>query len=454
MRTAGAAIAGFGEIVAAAPFQPELPPAPIQILGLYEAIGLQFEALWVAGMTDEALPRAPRPHPLLPIAWQRERGVPRSDASRELAFAREAASWLLRAAPAVVVSHASMVDDRPSLPSEAFPPGTAMAADVPTLPAQAAFVRRPRLERVVDAAAPPVAAGERVGRGSSLVAAQSDCPFQALGGRKAMRTVARDVDRPHGDGAGHARARGARGVLGRRRKPRMASTLLAAADERRSAARPARDRRRSDAAALAPPPGGGTRRKASAWPVLLDDWPAAEASGLLLEGRRRPRQAVTLSLPPLELDLRLDRVDRLADGGVAILDYKTGKVPRAARWTRDRPEATQMALYTLAWREAHPADRVRAAVLAQVKRGETKAVGLYADEEARIDSPSGKDDGSVTDWDALAARWGELMRSLATAFARGEAAAAPREASICRYCARQSLCRIDAVARDDEEEGA
>ena len=59
-----------------------------------------------------------------------------------------------------------------------------------------------------------------------------------------------------------------------------------------------------------------------------------------------------LVLGALELELRLDRLDELADGGAAIVDYKTGKVSSPARWIADRPEATQLALYTLARRAA------------------------------------------------------------------------------------------------------
>jgi hypothetical protein len=50
---------------------PESPPASIQILGGLEAAGLPFDALWVAGLAAERWPPAPRPNPLLPLAWQR-----------------------------------------------------------------------------------------------------------------------------------------------------------------------------------------------------------------------------------------------------------------------------------------------------------------------------------------------------------------------------------------------
>jgi inactivated superfamily I helicase len=42
-------------------FQPETPAVPIQILGPLEADHLEFDHLWVLGLTDEAWPRMARP---------------------------------------------------------------------------------------------------------------------------------------------------------------------------------------------------------------------------------------------------------------------------------------------------------------------------------------------------------------------------------------------------------
>ena len=68
-------------------FQPEGTDAPIQLLGVLEGAGLDFDALWVAGLSADRWPPAPAPNPLLPLHWQRERNVPRSSAENELAHA-------------------------------------------------------------------------------------------------------------------------------------------------------------------------------------------------------------------------------------------------------------------------------------------------------------------------------------------------------------------------------
>ncbi|MBE7521532.1 MAG: PD-(D/E)XK nuclease family protein [Burkholderiales bacterium] len=451
----GAAIAAFTAQVAASPFQPESADAPIQILGLYEAVGLPFDALWISGMDDETLPRAMRPHPLIPIAWQRDRGAPRSDPARELAFARALAGTLRQSAPTVVVSHARRVDDRPALPTDVFPRGVPVDAPVPPLPAQTMFARRPLLERMVDATAPPLASDERLSRGSGLVTAQSDCPFQALAACRwradrwpqaqvglspmergnlihaALAAFWREVR----DHAGLVALRSAEANY-RDTLQRVANAALGVIDATRW--------RRLPPAVRA---GEAARLERT-----MDDW-------LAIETERPPFEVLdvehetSLALAPLRIGLRLDRIDRLADGGVAILDYKSGRVPSAGRWQDDRPKAVQMGLYTLAWREAHPDDRVRAAVLACLKRGETKAVGLYADGAARVGAAPKAKGNDVVDWPLLEARWAAVMGALVRSFADGEALVSPRKAALCQTCARQALCRVDGFDDDDADDG-
>ena len=55
-------------------FQPEAPDVPIQVLGVLESAGLEFDHLWVMGLTDEAWPIPARPNPFIPVALQRAAG--------------------------------------------------------------------------------------------------------------------------------------------------------------------------------------------------------------------------------------------------------------------------------------------------------------------------------------------------------------------------------------------
>ncbi|MBP8139208.1 MAG: PD-(D/E)XK nuclease family protein [Burkholderiales bacterium] len=450
------ALALLAELAAATPYQPEAPPAPIQILGLIEAIGLPFDALWVAGMSDAAWPRSPRPHPLLPVRWQRERGVPRSDAAGELAWAREVVAWFRRAAPVVITSHAANGDDGPATRSALFADAETIAIDVPATAARRMFDARPARVRLVDPVAPAPAPGERHRKGSGLIEAQSACPFQAVAAARwradAWPAAAIGLTPMERGILVHA----ALAAFWRETRDHAALVALAAdpgpyADARERAARAAMAeiddaRWRRVPAAVRALEAGRLARLLGAWLDAVE-LPRSPFAVVHVEHEER------LVLGALELELRLDRLDELADGGAAIVDYKTGKVSSPARWIADRPEATQLALYTLARRADHPFAGVRAVVLGQVRPGDCKAVGVYADAAARWGAPPMRNPGAgIVDWPAHEARWGALMHGLADEFVRGHAAVAPRDAAACRSCARQALCRVGEVSVPEDEE--
>ena len=52
----------------------------------------------------------------------------------------------------------------------------------------------------------------------------------------------------------------------------------------------------------------------------------------------------TVHLDGLTLDLRLDRIDRLSDGSLLVIDYKSGNVSPNA-WELPRPDDVQLPLY-------------------------------------------------------------------------------------------------------------
>ena len=460
VRVGGAeAVRALAEAAAATPFQPESAPAPIQIVGLIESIGLPFDALWLAGMGDDAWPRPTRPHPLLPIRWQRERGVPRSDAAGELAWARAVTARWLRAAPEIVVSRAPSAEQREAVLSPLFAPVVEATLDVPPSPARLAFDARVPLESLDDALAPPFDAGEKARATASTIEAQSACAFKAL-----AATRWRSEPWP---------------ALSMGLTPAERGDLVHAALEaffatvRTSealAALVANEAALADACAAAVQR-SLARLRPERWDEIPDAVRAGEAGRVArqleqwlrtVEAARAPFEVVgtemkvPLALGPLALSLRIDRVDALPGGGVAIVDYKTGAAPSVKRWTAPRPEATQLALYARAWRDAHPDLPVRATAIAQVRPGDCAVVGVFAEAALRFDAAAEKTQAVPADWAAFEAMRDAQVLSLAEAFARGEASVAPRRLAECRTCGRQSLCRIGDASDDDAdvEEGA
>jgi probable DNA repair protein len=435
-------------------FQPEAPGARIRVLGLLEATGLAFDALWVAGMGSDAWPRAPEPSPLLPIAWQRERGVPRASAEGELAFARDVTATLAHAAREVVFSYAASADDHPLSPSPllaGLPPLDAAGPREST--AGRLFGARPALESIVDAFAPALVPGAPLPGGAGLVDKFSACPFQATAAYRwraepwpAAVIGLTPIERGK---LVHATLDAFwRGVGSHARLVAMRDVSLDAA--------------LTDAFATAKATLRETR-----WDALPPAVAASEGTAILAVVREwlaieRDRSAfrvvanelkTTLQLAGHTLDVRLDRVDALASGGVAVVDYKTGMAVRSARWFDDRPQGMQLALYAKARTQVEPAEAVRALVYAQLRTGRVRAVGLAA-----ADAPwPGRDVDRVeaSEWDDVRARLDAGAEAIVSAFASGDARIAPRDANlVCRLCRLRALCRfggsIDEVPDDSE----
>ena len=98
-------------------FQPQSPDTPIQIMGLLETAGLQFDYLWVMGLHDNTWPESARPNPFLPLTLQRQHNLPHSSAERELAFAQLITQRLFSSAKHIVVSYPQQEADRKLHPS-------------------------------------------------------------------------------------------------------------------------------------------------------------------------------------------------------------------------------------------------------------------------------------------------------------------------------------------------
>ena len=161
-------------------FQPETPEAPVQVLGVLESAGLAFDALWLAGMTDEAWPLAARPNPFLPPALQKKAGIPEASAEQTLARGRRITEGWLAAAPEVVVSHPAWEEDRKLVVSP-------LVAEIPISPLPETRAPRWRdlifaaraIESAPDGSAPALATKTPRG-GTRILADQAACPFRAF----------------------------------------------------------------------------------------------------------------------------------------------------------------------------------------------------------------------------------------------------------------------------------
>ena len=164
-------------------------------------------------------------------------------------------------------------------------------------------------------------------------------------------------------------------------------------------------------------------------------------------------QAIETDVEGVAVNVRIDRIDALSSGGLAIVDYKSGRVVAPQRWFAARPEGIQLAVYAHAVEHAAGAP-LRALAFAQLKAGDIEVKGL-------VDGPdvwpgldiAGASRVPVRDWADARATLRDELAMLAREIRDGVARVAPRRPSTCQYCGLQPLCRIrlldDGAPADD-----
>jgi ATP-dependent helicase/DNAse subunit B len=141
----------------------------------------------------------------------------------------------------------------------------------------------------------------------------------------------------------------------------------------------------------------------------------------------------------------MDRIDRLEDGRLLIIDYKTGK-PKKFDALAERLPQPQLPAYAIAV-------GARAAAVATVYLGREgvayRGIADRSDRVSRLPAPKKGEPG----WEELMQRWQRQLQGLVDQFLRGEAIVWPLPQA-CDYCHLSLLCRIEpnAVESDEDED--
>lgn len=453
--SATAAIRQLRELAMRTPFEPQEVAAPLLVIDPDTALGMRFDAIWVAGVDVARWPAPASPDPFLPRDWQVRQGLPASTPELAARAARRTLARLSHAAPAVLCSVPRFEDEAPLLPS-------ALVAELPRAndlalwrepePARALFDARPTLETIVDGALPAFAAHEVVKGGARLLELQAACPFRAavelrLGGRVLEDPVAGIAPTERGKLAHFALQRFWSEV--REQAALLALSPGALADKVAAVATDVLQPLRQDADEV--------RHR------LLDfeqRWLEARVLELLaLDAQREPftvahvEASHNVDVGGVQVRVVLDRVDRLGDGSYAFVDYKTGRNAQPAAWLGERPEQPQLPLYV---RTVAP-DEVGAVAFATVRKGHTGYAG-WARRDGVFSALTTFDAArkpfrEYADWKALLQQWEHRLDALGREHAQGDASLAPNPTQACRYCHLCGLCR-SAEAVIVIEEGA
>ncbi len=421
-------------------FQPESPDAPIQLLGVLESAGLRFDCLWVSGLTDEAWPLEARPNPFIPVALQKQAGVPQASAEASAALARRITEEWQGAAQEVVFSYPTKQDDRDLAPSPLIARIPESPLDIPGFPRYRDLLfTSKKVISIEDRFGPRVPPG-KVRGGTRVLADQAACPFRAFARwRLAAEPLEAPMPGPNASDRGillhalmrniWAEVKSSRHLHGQDLGPVIQNAAAAAVKELGLEGRFAELERARIA------------RLGKEWLDLEKGRKDFEVAFL-----EHPR---TLRVAELEFSSRIDRMDRLDDGGHVLIDYKTGGgriTPK--QWEPPRPDDPQLPLYAAAADE-----ELAAVVFAKLRPGDMRFMG-FSRAEKLIPKVQ-----IYRDWPGLLQQWRKEAGALGAAFAAGEAPVDPkRDLKTCLRCDLQTLCRVyekfNVLEEIEDEEGA
>jgi ATP-dependent helicase/nuclease subunit B len=426
-------------------FQPQSPPACIQILGLLEAGGLTFDHLWIMGLDDRSWPPLPAPNPFIPHRLQKQLNMPNASAERELIYCQKLTDQLLKHSHTAIFSHSIQEDEmtlRPSALIKHFPllDREKILSGHFISEAEHLYALR-QIESIDDFIGPPLCMDEILQGGTSIFKLQAMCPFKAF---SELRLQARFIEPPTGGLRAQDRGKILHKVL------ELCWLTLKNSEQLHALDFNALDQLITDCIEQTFSQSKATlsRKKLSRYlqiekkrlQKLLHQW-------FELEKNRPPFRVIAceeereVTLGPIHFKRRIDRIDQLENDEKLIIDYKTGKNNFIKAWFGPRPDEPQLPLYcvtepepisAIAFAELHPA-------LIDLKGISKEKLNFLA-----IKSLTESKQGDALVWEDQIAQWREVLINIGQDFCAGNAHIDPKDPiETCRQCHLHPLCRIN-----------
>jgi ATP-dependent helicase/nuclease subunit B len=409
--------------------------SPIQILEAAEAAGLAFDRAFLTGLSEENWPPRISLSPLIPLQLQRACRIPGSTPESYRIFAENSTSALFAAASIIAATYSDRLSP---MAAPYVAPGDHSPRWQGKTPLQS--YKPVNLECVTDTNAPPFHLTENSRGGTSILRAQSACPFRAFA---EMRLQAQSPD--EACFGFDARDRGAflhkaleivwkkietqeqlRSLEPSELKELIQSSLEEAVKCHERDSEFHRQASNAERERLA---------------EIILEWLALERERLQPFIVQTVEQERFFDVAGMRLSLRIDRIDQLPNGNLLLIDYKSGEQSRK-KLIGDRPEEPQLLVYAAALGE-----QVEGIFFGQLKPRDLKAIGHSR--EAQFDSKEAEVHGAQ--WDSRVSIWRQTVERIGQQFVEGYAAVAPRFGA-CSYCNIKPLCRIqERLATSTEE---
>ena len=431
------------------PFQSKTPEHSIQVIGLLESSGMQFDYLWVMGCHHEALPAHPEPNPFIPYEIRNKYSIPRSNPQRELKFTEQSLTRLLMAAPDVHFSyplHEGDMDLEMSPLLKRFPQDKKAPYLSNRIKDQVRAMNQ--LEKFTEPAFLQVTDSEKnqygtqgISSGYALLKDQVDCPFRAFARHRlnSQRTPVAEIDFDNLD-RGNLIHKALELFWDKTRNRKNLSNLSHGILEKRI------EECVQEALKLCSQRTTGqtqfNKLEIERNVRLIHDW-------LLNIERERPdfqvlhnEEDVSINLCGIKLSLRIDRIDEIPGKGLLLIDYKTGREAKPAEWFAEKIRAPQLPLYATAQPPVGLA-------YGHLTLGKPEFKGTADLPLGKLKNYDFAKDTGCSTWKELLSYWKNNLNRVADEFLQGNNQVLPvNKGEPCLHCEFNSLCRIQEIPED------
>jgi probable DNA repair protein len=434
-------------------FEPATPDVPVTLTEAIDDPLVAYDGIWVAGLNAESWPAPPRADPFVPIAVQRAAGFQPASAHGQLERAQQAMAAWRRCAGQLMLSWPESDADVPLQPSHLL--GVpARARDAASIPPRAdrllaALQQQAHRERRPADPALPWPAGQRLSGGVKALQLQALCPFKAVGElRLGALPVAEPVPgldrRERGQLLHRAleliyrRLKDSRELQRRANDSSLEALIAEASDQAMREQLDARTETLPGALAS-----NERSRLAALIGKLLDqELVRARSAEFTIAALEESQER---ELGGLAVRVRMDRLDRLDDGRLIVLDYKSGAA-ETFRPLDERPRQAQLLAYALLASGA-------VAGVAAVHLGAEDIRWRGAAAEPALLPALGRLRAPSAPWPELMSHWRRVVDTLMHDFAAGVSTVDPLP-GVCRVCQLPAFCRVDARRRNQTDPDA
>ncbi len=429
---------------------------PISVYSLTEASGLHFDHVWILNFNDQVWPNPISPSPFLPYALQKDAGMPGSHTDVQFSDARDTFDVITGSVSSTLhTSHHCSDGDQEFRASSFSKSHTVADGHTLTVPDSLISYNKSLDHQVTlnivsdDPAVPLETTAESLG-GHGILSDQSNCPFYAF----ILHRLHASPLEPFANGLSRA-ARGtaiheALEFLFGKVADQKALAKLSEVERsnlcEQSAEHAANSLTKFHRALMTP---RFAQMEANRVQQLLQRF-------IDLELTREPfeilgaEQRLTWIYRDMTFNLKVDRIDRLHEGGLAVIDYKTGKsAATPSSWLQDRPQDLQLPFYLTVMNQQSD-ETIKAVAIAHVNPERTDYSGVMSANEYHpsLISVETKQPGEM-DWQQLSKHFEQKVYEIADEFHQGIATIMPSDyAEQCGNYQIRGLCRIpDGYAR-------